>query len=412
MSEREEPGGRSPLAAAPGPAKLYGPEFAHDPGAVYDRLRREYGELAPVELAPGAEATLVIGYDAALEVMRDPGRFPRGGREWHATLPPDSPVLPVLGDRPTTLSANGTVHARLRTAITDSLARIDSFALRGYVERSADRLIDAFAGKGEADLVADYAKPLPILVSNELFGCPAEIGDRISRGTRGMLDASAPGAMPAEEANAMFAEATRDLVALKRAQPGPDVTSWLIGHPAGLDDEELAEQLGMLLAIGVEPELNLIANGLWLLLSDDRFGGDLAGGSLPVEDALDEILWTDPPLANFGTTYPRHEVNFRGHRLPAHRPVVISYAAATTDPSRASADRAGNRAHLAFAAGPHGCPAKGPARVIASLAIERLLDRLPDLEPAVRGDELRWRPGPFHRALVELPVTFPVEEER
>ncbi|MEV5829607.1 cytochrome P450 [Spirillospora sp. NPDC052242] len=400
----------SEAGAAPAErTKLYGPEFARDPGAVYDRLRREHGELAPVELAPGAEATLVIGYDAALEVMRDTGTFPRGGLEWQASLPPDCPVLPIFLDRPNTLSANGPVHARLRTAITDSLARVDTFALRGHVETSADRLIDAFAGKGEADLVADYARPLPLLVFNELFGCPTEIGDRLLRGMSGIFDGAYDG-LTAEEANVLLGKAARDLVALKRERPGADVTSWMMSHPAGLDDDEMAEQLTLLLGAGTEPEQNLVANGLRLLLSDDRFGGDLAGGSLPVEDALDEILWTDPPMANFGATYPRRDLNFRGHWLPAHLPVVISYAAATTDPSRASARQAGNRAHLAFAAGPHGCPAKGQARLIASLAIERLLDRLPDLELAVPPDELRWRPGPIHRALVELPVTFPVEE--
>ncbi|QFG24420.1 cytochrome P450 [Actinomadura sp. WMMB 499] len=402
MSERD---------GAPERTKLYGPEFAHDPGAIYDRLRAEHGELAPVELAPGADATLVIGYDAALEVMRDPGTFPRGGLEWQSSLPPDCPVLPIFMDRPNTLSANGPVHARLRTVITDSLARVDTFALRGYVETSANLLIDAFAGKGEADLIADYARPLPLLVFNELFGCPSEIGDRLLRAVSGIFDGAYDG-LTAEEANVMLGKAARDLVALKRERPGADVASWMMSHPAGLDDEEMAEQLTLLLGAGTEPEQNLIANGLRLLLSDDRFGGDLAGGSLPVEDALDEVLWTDPPMANFGATYPRRDLNFRGHWLPAHLPVVISYAAATTDPSRAAAERTGNRAHLAFAAGPHGCPAKGQARVIASLAIEALLDRLPDLELAVPVGELQWRPGPIHRALVELPVSFPVEEAR
>ncbi|GEC05224.1 hypothetical protein SSP24_28790 [Streptomyces spinoverrucosus] len=57
--------------------------------------------------------------------------------------------------------------------------------------------------------------------------------------------------------------------------------------------------------------------------------------------------------------------------------------------------------------GPHNCPAQSPARLVAAVAVEKLLDRLPDVELAVPVDELAWRPGPFHRAPAALPVVFP-----
>jgi cytochrome P450 len=174
-----------------------------------------------------------------------------------------------------------------------------------------------------------------------------------------------------------------------------------------LTDEEMVHQLVVLMGAGTEPEQNLIANGLRLLLSDDRFGGDLSGGNLPVEDALDEILWVDPPMANYATTYPLEDIDFAGVRLPKDQPVVISFAAANTDPALKSESIAGNRAHLAWSAGPHTCPAQGQARLIASVAIEKILDGLPDMELAVPVDQLEWRPGPFHRALASLPVRFP-----
>jgi cytochrome P450 len=388
------------------PGRLYGPEFAADPQRVYDALRA-HGDLAPVELAPGVPATLVLGYDAALEVMREAETFPRCSTVWEAEVGPECPVLPMMMSRPNALFTNGATHARLRAVIKESLDRVDPAALREHTETAAATLIDGFAGDGEADLIAGYARVLPLLVFLELFGCPPEIGDRLVRGMSGIFDGVSP-----EQANAMLGQAARDLVALKRRSPGADVTSWMMSHPAELDDDEMAEQLTLLIGAGTEPEQNLIANGVRLLLSDDRFGGDLSGGSLPVEDALDEILWTDPPMANYNTAFPRHDLDFRGHRLPAHQPVLISYAAANTDPSRASHARTGNRAHLAFGAGPHTCPAKGHARLIASAAIETLLDRLPDMELAVPADELEWRPGPFHRALTALPVRFPPEAPR
>ncbi len=63
---------------------------------------------------------------------------------------------------------------------------------------------------------------------------------------------------------------------------------------------------------GTEPQQNLIAGALRLLLSDDRFAGTLSGGSLPVEDALDEVLWTDPPMANYAVHYPVRDVVYEG----------------------------------------------------------------------------------------------------
>jgi cytochrome P450 len=180
----------------------------------------------------------------------------------------------------------------------------------------------------------------------------------------------------------------------------------MMAHPARLTDMEMLHQLLMLLAGVTEPQQNLVANALRLLLSDDRFAGDLSGGNLPVEDALDEVLWADPPTSNYGVTFPVRDVEFGGMRLPADQPVVISFAAANNDPSRGG-NRAGNRAHLAWSAGPHTCPSKGHARLIASVAIEELLDRLPDMELAIPAENLTWRPGPFHRALEALPVRFP-----
>jgi hypothetical protein len=98
---------------------------------------------------------------------------------------------------------------------------------------------------------------------------------------------------------------------------------------------------------------------------------------------------------------------YAGAVLRAGDPLVVSLAAANTDPALTADQRAGNRAHLAWSAGPHNCPAQSPARLIAAAAVEKLLDRLPDIELDVPVGELAWRPGPFHRALAALPVRFP-----
>ncbi|MGW0826051.1 cytochrome P450 [Streptomyces sp. NPDC002845] len=384
---------------------MYGPEFAADPAAFYKGLRSA-GPTAPVELAPGVRATLVTSYDAALHVLRSPEAFSKDPRRWRdladGTVAPDNPVVPMLMYRPNALFTDGEEHRRLRGAITDSLALVEPSTLRGYVERSADTLIDRFAPTGKADLLGEYAQVLPLLVFNHLFGCPAEYGIRLVEGMSGIFDG-----VDAEQANELLTTTLFELVGLKRERPGQDVTSWLTAHPARLTDEEMVHTLVLLMGAGTEPQQNLIAGGLRLLLSDDRFAGSLSGGSLPVEDALDEVLWTDPPMANYAVHYPMHDVVYEGTVLRAGDPLVVSLAAANTDPALTTDQRTGNRAHLAWSAGPHNCPAQSEARLIAAAAVEKLLDRLPDIELAVPVGELEWRPGPFHRALATLPVIFP-----
>ncbi|MEU5104335.1 cytochrome P450 [Streptomyces sp. NPDC021354] len=401
------PGAGSPGRPAAQGLPLYGPDFAADPHAHYERLRR-YGPIAPVELSPGVEAYLITSYSLALEVLRDTERFAKDPRGWRALnegrIPPDSPVGPMMMYRNNALFNDGEAHARLRGAITDSLTRLDPYALSEYVERSADTLINHFADKGEADLLSEYAAAIPLLVFNQLFGYPAEHGLRLVGIMAKLFDSGED----AVEANQELMDYMAGLIATKRDRPGADITSWMLAHPSRLGDDELLQQLSLIMAAGTEPQLNLIANALLLLLSDDRFAGELSGGSMPVQDAIDEVLWTDPPLANFGTRFARRDLDLAGVRIRQGEPILTSYAAANTDPELTSDGRLGNRAHLAWSIGAHRCPAESPARVIASVAIEKLLDRLPDVELAVPAHQLAWRPGPFHRALAELPVRFPV----
>ncbi|WTW94906.1 cytochrome P450 [Streptomycetaceae bacterium NBC_01309] len=415
MTTNPDSGAAEPESAGPPPGcpahgltgvPLYGADFADDPASVYARLRRDHGPVAPVLLDEHVEASLVTSYDAALQLLRSPETFSKDPRRWKAVqdgrIAPDNPVLPMMGHRPNALFTDGAEHARYRSAITDSLGRIDPVELREYVERSSDSLIDSFGPDGKADLRREYALVVPLLVFMEMFGCPPGTAEKLVRGMSGIFEM-----VDAENANALLFEGMIELVALKRAEPGPDVTSWLMAHPSNLTDEELIHQLTLLMGAGTEPQQNLISNGLRLLLSDDRFAGSLSGGTMPVDDALDEVLWSDPPMANYGVHFPVRDVDLAGVRLREGEPVVVSFAAANTDPALASHRRSGNRAHLAWSAGPHACPAKESARLIAAVAIERLLDRVPDIKLTVPAEQLRWRPGPFHRALAELPVVFP-----
>lgn len=380
--------------------RLHGTEFAADPQAVYRRLRQA-GPTAPVEIAPGVPATLVLGYAEALQVLRDPANFPKDPRTWQRTVAQGCPVLPLMTYRPNCMFTDGATHARLRGAVTDALARVDTRELRTHLEETGDALIDRFASDGKADLVEQYARVLPLLMVTRICGAPPVISEKIVSGALALFDGV--------DSGRGIGTAVAELVAAKRSRPGPDVVSWLLAHQAGLTDDEAVHQIALLCSAGSEPLQNLIANTLRLLLVDERFAGDLSGGSLPVADALDEVLWSDPPVANYGTVFPPREVQVGGNPVPADQPLLISFAGANTDPAVDAGGRVGNRAHVAFGAGRHACPspAQRIARMTGTAAVERVLDRLPDLEPAVPAEALEWKSGPFHRSLASLPVRFP-----
>ncbi|MEV7402304.1 cytochrome P450 [Streptomyces sp. NPDC091267] len=394
----------TPFVQPPQPLALYGPDFAADPHGHYRRLR-EHGPLAPVRIAPDVEAMLVTDYQAAVDLLRDTHTFSKDPRAWQATIAPDSPVLPVLGHRPTALFSDGDEHARYRDAINDSLALIEPHILRSEVARAAQQLIGEFAATGSADLIAQYARRLPLHVFVTWFGVDPEDGERIVDGIGGMMN-SAEGAAAAY---ADLVDVVTRLVADRRARPRRDLTSYFLAHPAGLDNDETVRQITLVMSAGHDPTTNLIGNATLHMLTDERYAGSLHGGAMTAHEAINEVLWQEPPIANLAAHYPRHDTEFHGVRLRAGQLVLVSYGAANTQSEPATSDlgvRSGASAHLAWSAGPHRCPAKQPALLIAMTAIEQLTSQLCDAALAVPLGELLWRPGPFHRALAHLPVRF------
>lgn len=381
---------------------LYGTEFTTRPDALYARLRSR-GNIVPVELAEGVPAMLVVDFATALEVLRSPHLFVKDSRRWQATAPPDTPVLPMMSWRPNTLFADGAAHARLRPPVAEALDRVAPAQLRRYVQHSATTLIAGFAERGHADLLGEYAAQLPLLVLQQMFGCPPEISRSMATAIAALWDGTDP-----QQANSDLENSVAELVTYKRRYPGDDVTTRLLEHPHALDDEELRQQLIVMMGAGAEPLGNWIANALLVLLTERRFADAVATGSVALDEALDEVLWRYPPLANYAITYPVRPVHLNGVLLPADQPVVLSLAAINSDPAQHPSGEVptGNRAHLAFSAGPHTCPARQPARLIATVALETLLDSVPDLALDDH-HQLQWRPGPFHRAITALPVRFP-----
>ncbi|MFE7797561.1 cytochrome P450 [Nocardia sp. NPDC057440] len=383
-------------------ASLYSPEFAADPHGAYREMRKRYGSLVPVDLAPGVPATLVVGYYTALRIFNDQDHFPADPRIWQQDIPTDCPVLPMMQWRPNALRNAGNEHVRYRRTNTAGLDKVDPYWLHDTVAQIATPLINSFCTAGSADLVRGYAFPLAFAVLNAMLGCPAEIAQKAATGMAAVFEG-----IDADRGNKMLVGALLELTQLKRAEPGDDVTTRMVQHSSGLSDTEMVHQLATLYGAGIEPQQNLIVNTLLLILTDERFGGEVLGGSLSTRDALDEVLFTDPPMANFCISFPRQPILIDGIWLPAHQPVVISMAACNSDPEISVDQHSGNRSHLSWGAGPHVCPASSMAYMIAQDAIDQLLDALPEIRLAGSPSDLTWRPGPFHRALTALPVVFP-----
>ncbi len=391
------------------PTALYGDMLTGDTHPLYEELRRVHGPLAPIELEPGVPGWLVIGYRELLEVTRNEECFSHDSRRWRALhdgrVRPDSPLMPMMGYRPTLLHTDGPTHRRFSAAVTDSLAHIDLHQLRRTVAQLANYLIDAIAPGGHADLVTDYAQQLPLWVASRLLGLPDEVAPQLIAAIKGLVDSGAD----AQSANQTLQRILGDLVKDRTMRRGDDLPSWLLDHPVQLSVPEVMHHLVVIIVAGNGPAANWTANTIRLLLLDTRFRSNLTGGRRTIDAALDEVLWRDTPVQNFPARYATRDLHFGGQHIRSGDVLILGLAAANHDPAvQAPGGQIvpGNRSHVSFSAGPHTCPARNPARVIAHTAVDTLIHRLPDLQLAVHPEALRYRPSPWSRALSALPVRF------
>ncbi|MEV5440686.1 cytochrome P450 [Streptomyces sp. NPDC052682] len=385
------------------PVRLWEDGFAEDPYRYYAALRAQ-GPIGWAELAPGVPAYVVTDRRAALDLLHDTETFSHDPRPWQATVPDDSPVLGMMRWRPNTLFADGAAHVRYRTSLLDAFDLVEPHDLRARVQRAVRLLVRRIGPRGEADLVGEFARPLMALVFNSLFGLPDEQSDRLNAAL-GKLIESGP---EAAEGEAEFAGYVLELIAAKIRRRGDDLPSWLLDHPAGLTPEEVTWQVFLTLGAGHEPTANLVSNALSRILGNPVYSSTLTSGARPVMDAVLDVLHHETPLANYGIHYARRPVAFHGVWIRAAVPVVISYGALahTAEQRYGASRRPGDASHLSWSAGPHACPVKQHTLLIATEAIEQLIQWLPDLEPVARRERLTWRPGPFHRSLTALPVRF------
>ncbi|MEU6116316.1 cytochrome P450 [Streptomyces sp. NPDC047117] len=400
--------GRPAVDGTDGLPRLYGPEAAR-PQELFARLRARDGQVSPVMLPGDLPVWLVLGHRANLDVARTPSRFSRDSRRWNllrsGQVPADWPLRPMVEWEPSVVFSDGEEHERTRAAIVAGLAAENRAGIRRYVKRYTEQLVNLVIERGHADLISEYAERLPMLVMTRLLGLDEAEGPRLADAARDLIR----GSDTAVASNELIKQTLIRLIATKKARPGRDFASRLIAHESRLQDSELLSHLRLTLIAANETTANLIANTLERVLTDGRFRAHLAGGQMTLPDALDGVLWDEPPLSTVPGRWATGDSQLGGWRIEGGDMLLLCPGAANVDPEirpDLSVPVHGNRSHLAFSAGPHRCPGDDLGRAIADTGIDTLMALLPDLRLAVPQADLDWHHVLLSKRLSRLPVEF------
>jgi len=384
------------------------PEYRADPYPLYDWIR----ENEPVHRAADGNWVLVRYADASA-VLRDP-RF-SNNPEWLGPDAVNASSVRVPGSR-VMMFLDPPDHTRLRSLVSKAFTPKVVDGLRPRIQSIVDESLDAVADQGEMDVLADLAYPLPTIVICELLGIP--LADRelfkdwsadASRLLDGYVDADAQ--VRGMAATMHLAQYFTDLIDERRADPKDDLLTAMIAAEEGgtkLTHEELLTTATLLLLAGFEPTMNLVGNGMFMLLRHPDQLSRLRDDPSLDRTAIEELLRFEGPVhitARIATT----DVEVGGQRIEKGEQIAVSIAAANrdpaqfADPNRLDMGRADNR-HLAFAAGAHFCLGAALARIEARAAVTTLVRRFPDLH--LVGPEPQWRDHFVVRGLKELRVGF------
>ncbi|MFJ2472218.1 cytochrome P450 [Streptomyces sp. NPDC087659] len=390
------------------------PAFVADPFPLYRRLREE-GPVRRAVIAGGLEAWLVTRYEDGLAALSD-SRLSSDVRD--ASDPRLMQQLPST-ERESMVSnmlrSDPPDHTRLRRLVSKAFTARRVAEMRPRVQEITDRLLDGLLPAGRAELVADFALPLPVTVISELLGVPVDDRHEFQRWTDDMLlrRAEMPDPAVVDAAWQRMRAYLTGLIADKRARPGDDLLSALItarDEEQRLNEDELIAMAFLLLVAGYVTTVNLIGSGVAALLAHPDQLALLRDDPELLPGAIEEFLRYDGPVNPGIARFAREDVEIAGVTVPCGATVLIASAIADRDPARfADPDRLDitrrDNPHLAFGHGIHYCLGAPLARLEGQIAIGTVLRRLPDLALAVPPEELRWRPGGL-RGPARLPVTF------
>ncbi|MFF6805739.1 cytochrome P450 [Streptomyces sp. NPDC012616] len=392
------------------------PAFVADPYPAYAELR-ERGRVTYYE--PTGQ-WLVPGHADVSALLRErrlgrtyQHRFTH--EEFGRTAPPaEQEPFHTLNDHGM-LDLEPPDHTRIRRLVSKAFTPRTVERLKPYVHGLAGELVDGLVRAGGGDLLSDVAEPLPVAVIAEMLGIPeADRGPLRpwSADICGMyeLNPSQETAARAVRASVEFTAYLRELIALRRKEPGDDLISGLIAaHDEGdrLTEQEMISTAVLLLNAGHEATVNATVNAWWALFRNPEQLAALRADHSLVPSAVEELMRYDTPLQLF-ERWVLDDIEIAGVTVPRGAEIAMLFGSANHDPAvfaepeRLDLTRVDNP-HISFSAGIHYCIGAPLARIELAASMTALLERAPTLAPTA---EPRRKPNFVIRGLEGLPVTL------
>ncbi len=286
---------------------------------------------------------------------------------------------------------------------------------RGTLGEIVDGLLDKLGDtpEREADMIQEFAYAYPVAVIVKLLGVPEEDTHKIEEWTHGLSEANNLEEQKKESAKA-FHEINAymdDLIEKHRADPGDDMISGMLqddGPEAPMPKEDLIATASLLLSAGHETTVNLIGNGLLLLIRRPDFRERIVSEPEFVIRFVEELLRCESPIQYLHQRSALVDMELMGMTIPKGSPVMLMLGAANRDEKRFpnadefDPDRKDNQ-HLGFGSGQHNCFGAPLARLEAQIAFVKFVTRVQN--PRLVG-EPPYRKTPMTRGPQELHVAF------
>ncbi|GAB3499501.1 cytochrome P450 [Amycolatopsis cihanbeyliensis] len=382
-----------------------------DPPEEVSRLRTDQ-PISRMTYPDGHRGWLVTDYAHARAILADP-RFSAKAELKHPPVASRRiPAEAKPGDLPPGMFVHQDPpeHTRYRRLLTGqfTVRRMNQLAQR--IEEIAREHAAAMRRTGPpADLVREFALPIPSLVICELLGVPYADRGRFQQDAATMLN------LDTEYEDAMAALGRvfgflGELVERKRAEPGDDLLSGLVAG-GELDDPELAGVGFLLLVAGHETTANMLALGTYTLLREPAQLAALRADPGAMDNAVEELL-RYLTIVHLGTQRtPLEDVELDGVLLRRGETVLLHLSTANRDPDRFDEpdrlDLARPAAgHLAFGHGVHQCLGQQLARIEMRAGFAALLEEFPGLRLAVPPEEVPMREDMVIYGVHRLPVRW------
>ncbi|MDN3241864.1 cytochrome P450 [Glycomyces tritici] len=388
----------------------YRRETRYDPPTALMDLQSQ--PLRPIRYYPdGVEGWLVTGHAEGRKVLADP-RFATGERFTRSPTELPHVFVSISEQVPPGffLFFDPPEHTRLRRKVTGVFTVKRMKDLEPRIADIVDGRIAALRAAGPgADLVREFALPVPSLVICEMLGVPYADRDAFQRNSADMLDLS----RSVEERNKSMAELFGYLMALvpaKRAEPGDDMFSVLAADPE-IHEVEAAGIALILLVAGHETTANMLALGTFALLEHPAQLARLRGEPGLMPAAVEELLRYLTVAHNGIMRIAKEDAEIDGRRIRAGQHVTVVLQAANRDPHKYEAPGVLDigrdaQGHMAFGHGVHQCVGQQLARVEMRIGFAKLIEAFSELRLAVPSEEIPMRSDMAVYGVHTLPVTW------